>query len=63
VIDSVLNFQFNSLLGVLLYWSPLAFCVVMYTVRTAKNHQRDAENRRGGSYYHPTDKARASRAS
>ena len=34
MIEYVLTFQFNSLLGFLLYWVPLVLCFIGYAVRT-----------------------------
>lgn len=39
--DYIINFQFNSLLGICLYWVPLVFCVIFYTVRTAEGYMKD----------------------
>ena len=66
MIDYILNFQFNSLLGILLYWVPASFCAVFYTIRTWSNYQADMETREkdrehrrnpenSRSYYSPTD--------
>lgn len=43
--DYILNFQFNSLLGICLYWIPLVFCMVFYTVRTAAGYMADKAGR------------------
>lgn len=58
MIDYILSFQFNSLIGVLLYWVPAAFCVVFYTVRSAGEYQDDisarAAEKNEGKIYHPS---------
>lgn len=41
MIDSILGFEFNSTLGVILYWIPLSFCVYGYSVRSFVNYQAD----------------------
>lgn len=46
----------DNYLAALLYWLPLAFCAVGYTVRTYRNCAADMDRRsklRG--YYNPTD--------
>jgi hypothetical protein len=45
VIDWVLNFRFNSLIGILMYWMPATFCVVFYTLRSANEFQHDFKAR------------------
>lgn len=57
MIDAILSFRFNNLLGVLLYWLPLAFCIMGYTMRTAKNYMHDRQSRDNpdSHYYSPTD--------
>lgn len=56
MIEAVLSFKFNSLLGALLYWLPLAICVFGYTLRTAKNYMNDRTLRETpGEFYTPTD--------
>lgn len=42
-------------LGLLLYWLPLAVCLIGYVVRTWRNYQKDIESRASDSIYHPTD--------
>lgn len=47
---------FNSILGFLLYWVPLLFCMVGYTIRTGKNYRKDIKARdKLFDSYHPTD--------
>lgn len=60
MINYVTTFEFNSMLGILLYWVPLALCVVGYTLRTAKNYmkdrdQRDSVENGAATSYYPTD--------
>jgi hypothetical protein len=58
MIDWVLKFEWNGLLGICLYWAPLAFCAVFYTARTAGGYMEDKRNRAkasSGSYYHPRE--------
>jgi hypothetical protein len=45
MIDYVLNFQFNSLLAVYLYWLPLALCVIGYTARTWLEYREELRRR------------------
>ena len=59
--DTILNFEFNSLLGILLYWVPLSLCLYGYTLRTWVNYQHDVKERAlheeqpKGNFYSPTD--------
>lgn len=59
MIDSILNFKWNSLLGICLYWLPMVFCVVFYTIRTAEGYMSDKAKREaaesGKSYYSPRE--------
>lgn len=51
--------QVNWLIANLLYWTPMIFCVLGYTVRTWKHFDDDVERRdeaaRKGQAYFPTD--------
>lgn len=42
-------------LGLLLYWLPLAVCLIGYVVRTWRNYQKDIKARAADSIYTPTD--------
>jgi hypothetical protein len=69
--DWLLNFEWNGLLGILLYWVPLLFCALFYTIRTAEGYMADKRNlaldveerrkeqgtpyRSLQHYYHPTE--------
>lgn len=60
MIDWILTFEFNSLLGLLLYWLPAAFCATAYTSRTWRNYRKDVADRAAADsdargYYSPTD--------
>ncbi len=55
MIDWILNFKFNTLLAIFLYWIPLVFCLYGYTVRTWVNYQKDKADREVEKYYSPTD--------
>lgn len=56
MISWIENFQFNSLMGIGLYWVPLAVCVFGYTMRTAQNYLTDKKDRETeGKFYTPTD--------
>ena len=50
---------FNSIFGICLYWLPMISCIVGYTMRTARNIQKDkisrVESEKDESYYIPTD--------
>ncbi|KAA0888707.1 hypothetical protein [Oryzomonas rubra] len=54
----ITNFKFNSFIGILLFWVPLAFCAVGYTIRTAKDYMEDKTDRAKaeseGTSYSPT---------
>lgn len=58
MIDSILNFKCNSLLAcywLVLYWVPLIYCGIYYTVRTSKDYLYDKKNREFyKTAYHPT---------
>ena len=43
--DWIINFEFNSLLGILLFWSPLLMCVYGYTIRTWCDYRNDIKQR------------------
>ena len=60
MIEWILGFRFNSLLGVVLYWAPLGLCVYGYTIRTWVNYRKDKANRDAvihgdERFYAPTD--------
>jgi len=56
MIDWILNFQFSSLLGLLLYWLPLSLCAYGYTLRTWINYRTDIKRRNNyAKGYVPTD--------
>lgn len=55
MIETITNFQFNSTLGIILYWLPVLICAFGYTIRTAKNFMKDKAAREKDSYYYPTD--------
>lgn len=47
---------FNSIFGFILYWVPLLFCIVGYTIRTGKNYRIDIKERESSpKSYCPTD--------
>lgn len=56
MIDWILGLWANQWIAFGLYWMPLAFCTVGYTLRTARNFAKDRRDRVTGSFYHPTDK-------
>lgn len=39
--DWIMKFEWNGLLGILLYWVPMLFCAVFYSVRTAEAYMAD----------------------
>lgn len=51
----ILDFNFTSWVGLMLYWLPLSICSFGYTIRTWKNYQKDVENRDTKEFYSPTD--------
>ena len=54
--ELVSNIKFNSMMAIFLYWTPLLFCLVFYTVRTAQNYMKDKKNRETDpNHYYPTD--------
>jgi hypothetical protein len=58
IYEWVINFKFNTLLAIGLYWVPLALCLYGYTIKTWTNYQIDAKKREEDSenYYYPTDR-------
>jgi len=54
MIDYILDFRFNSLLGLGLYWTPFLLCAYGYIVKTARNYLED-KRRCTQSTYMPTD--------
>jgi hypothetical protein len=60
MIDWVMNQVANPWIALGLYWLPLAFCVVGYIARTARNYVKDRAKREkaaaeGKDNYYPTD--------
>lgn len=62
MIDTILGFEFNNTLGILLYWVPFLFCIIGYTWRTWQNYKKDIVRRRDAEqhpdkppFYFPTD--------
>lgn len=51
MIDYVLNFAFNSVLGIWLYWVPLLICTIYSIGATYYDAQDDIKNRDSTSYY------------
>ena len=45
MIDYVLTFEFNSLLGLLLYWVPLVLCVIGYSAKTWRDYREELTRR------------------
>jgi hypothetical protein len=45
MIDWILKFEWNGMIGILLYWVPALFCVVFYTIRTAEGYMTDRRKR------------------
>lgn len=65
MIDYILRFEWNGLMGILLYWVPFGFCAVFYTVRTVAGYMADKTKRakaelakeagNNGPYYYPSE--------
>lgn len=62
--DWILKFEWNGLMGILLYWVPMLFCATFYTWRTAEGYMADRRAREkadaspanpAGSFYHPRE--------
>jgi hypothetical protein len=51
LIDYILNFQFNSVLAIWLYWVPLLVCTVYSIGAIYYDAQDDLKNRDSTSYY------------
>lgn len=53
------GFEFTSMMGILLYWIPLAICAFGYFLRTLKNYRKDLASRSEAietdGHYRPTD--------
>ena len=45
MLNWVINFHWNGLIGLALYWVPMLFCAVFYTIRTAEGYMRDTAAR------------------
>ena len=45
LMEWISNVKVNGILALSLYWSPLVFCLIFYTVRTAKNYMKDKVER------------------
>jgi hypothetical protein len=60
MIDWIVNFQFNGMLGLYLYWAPLLVCAICYIVRSWEDVQKDIKSREAWNleprYYSPTIK-------
>ncbi len=41
IVNLITEWKWNGFMSLLLYWLPLSFCVVGYTLRTARNYIRD----------------------
>lgn len=57
---NIISTEYNTWLGVLLYWLPLLICIYGYSVRTWGNYRRDLKDREASEtaenkYYSPTD--------
>lgn len=52
MVNTILNFEWTGLMGLLLYWLPLAVCSVGYIVRTWRNVQTDMEQRAAYMAWH-----------
>lgn len=61
MIDWVIKFvgPWNGWIAFLVYWLPLSFCVVGYTLRTVRRVREDAKERdkeaQKSGYYHPRE--------
>lgn len=45
IVSTVKSFEWTGMMGVILYWIPLAMCAIGYTVRTLKNIAKDVKAR------------------
>jgi hypothetical protein len=57
MIEWILSFEFNSVLGICLYWAPLLLCSYGYAIRTWVNYRKDriARDSTENKHYSPTD--------
>lgn len=51
MVNTIINFEWTGLMGLLLYWLPLAVCAVGYIVRTWVNVQKDLKAREAYNKY------------
>lgn len=51
MIDYLMRFDFTGLMGICLYWVPMAFCVFGYMARTFERYRECCEARDKGSYF------------
>lgn len=52
MVNTILNFEWTGLMGLLLYWLPLAVCAVGYIIRTWRNVQEDLKAREAYMAWH-----------
>lgn len=45
IVTTVKEFEWTGMMGILLYWVPLAMCAIGYTVRTINNVAEDVKAR------------------
>jgi hypothetical protein len=56
ITKTIQEFEWTGYMGLMLYWLPLSFCAVFYTVRTARNYVNDRRRREDNERnYYPTD--------
>lgn len=53
MITWIKNYQFNNLLAIYTYWTPLIICMIVYSVRFVRNYRDDLKNS-SKEYYHPS---------
>ena len=53
-ISEIKSFDMTSTLGLLMYWLPLALCIVGYSFKTWKEYQSEILDREKTDYYLPT---------
>jgi hypothetical protein len=49
----LMSFEFTSAIALLVYWTPLAICAVVYVIRGFEAYRADLKCR-GGKYYTPS---------
>lgn len=53
ILNWIKSYEFNSLIGLITYWFPLAICVIVYSIGTLRDYRGDIESSKK-DYYNPS---------